>query len=220
MTIGQIEERICERFFVPLVILRVHSIGCYKMTLICQMPRFLSSAVSCLGLLSSIAFAQTTGTVTSSPHSLPYGTTGAVQFHDSMGSLLSSAVATAGQDFNTTPFSTYFGAPIDPSFTNIQGQVTADLNGDGAPDLLIYGIANNGTSPYPVRIQSFVSNGKGGFVAGTPEQLTLPAPPPANVGVMSTPPAIDVNGDGKLDLLIGTAVAYGNGDGTFQQPVT
>ena len=27
-----------------------------------------------------------------------------------------------------------------------------------------------------------------------------------------------MNGDGKLDLLIGTAVAYGNGDGTFQQP--
>jgi hypothetical protein len=98
--------------------------------------------------------------------------------------------------------------------------VTADLNGDGAPDLLIYGIVDNGTSPNPVRVQSFVSNGRGGFTTGIPQQLTLPATPYTNVAVTSTPPAVDVNGDGKLDLLIGTAVAYGNGDGTFQQPVT
>ena len=131
-----------------------------------------------------------------------------------------SAAAVNGSGFNTTPFSTYFGGPIDASFTNVQGQVTADLNGDGAPDLLIYQTVNNGTSPNPVRVQSFISNGKGGFTPGIPQQLTLPATPSANVAVTSTPPAIDVNGDGKLDLLIGTAVAYGNGDGTFQQPVT
>src|SRR6202034_4282252 len=53
-----------------------------------------------------------------------------------------------------------------------------------------------------------------------PQQLTLSAAAAsANVTVTSTPPAIDVNGDGKIDLLIGTAVAYGNGDGSFQQPV-
>jgi hypothetical protein len=98
--------------------------------------------------------------------------------------------------------------------------VTADLNGDGAPDLLVYQTVNSGTSSNPVRVQSFVSNGKGGFTAGMPQQLTLPATTAANVAVTSTPPAIDVNGDGKLDLLIGTAVANGNGDGTFQQPVT
>ncbi len=98
--------------------------------------------------------------------------------------------------------------------------MTADFNGDGAPDLVIYGIVNNGASPYPVRVQSFTSNGKGGFTAGTVQQLTLPAIPSGNVAVASTPPAIDVNGDGKLDLLIGAAVAYGNGDGSFQQPVT
>ena len=126
---------------------------------------------------------------------------------------------TTGPAFNTKSFSTYFGAPIDPSFTNVQGQLTADLNGDGAPDLLIYQTVNTGTSTSPVRVQSFISNGKGGFNAGTPQQLTLPATASADVAV--TPPAaIDVNGDGKLDLLIGTAAAYGNGDGTFQQPVT
>lgn len=136
-------------------------------------------------------------------------------------SLLSATAGaqTTGPTFNTTPFSTFFGAPIDPSFTNVQGQLTADLNGDGAPDLLIYGIVDDGTSPNPVRIQSFLSNGKGGFNALTPQQLTFPSTASANVAT-STPPAIDVNGDGKLDLLIGTAVAYGNGDGTFQEPVS
>ncbi len=135
-------------------------------------------------------------------------------------SLLCSMAGAQSPAFNTTPFSTYFGASINPSFTNVQGQVTADLNGDGAPDLLIYQTVNTGTSSNPVRVQSFISNGKGGFTAGIPQQLTLPATTSANVAVRSTPPAIDVNGDGKLDLLIGTAVAYGNGDGTFQQPVT
>jgi hypothetical protein len=139
-----------------------------------------------------------------------------------VGFLLSSLAGaqTPGPAFNTTPFSTYFGGSIDPSFTNIQGQLTADLNGDGAPDLLVYGIVDTGTSPNPIRVQSFISNGKGGFTAGMPQQLTLPVTTSSNVAVTSTPPAIDVNGDGKLDLLIGTAVAYGNGDGTFQQPVT
>jgi FG-GAP-like repeat len=136
--------------------------------------------------------------------------------------LLSSIAGaqTTGPAFNTTPFSTYFGASLDPSFTNVQGQLTADLNGDGAPDLLVYGIVDNGTSSNPVMVQSFISNGKGGFTALAPQQLTPPATTSLNLAVTSTAPAIDVNGDGKLDLLIGTAVAYGNGDGTFQQPQT
>ncbi len=33
----------------------------------------------------------------------------------------------------------------------------------------------------------------------------------------STPAVLDVDGDGKLDLLIGNTVAYGNGDGTFSR---
>jgi hypothetical protein len=130
-----------------------------------------------------------------------------------------STPAVNGSGFNTTPFSTYFGASIDPSLTNVKGLVTADLNGDGVPDLLVYGIVNTGTSSYPLKVQSFTSNGKGGFTAGMPQQLTPPATA-ANQSVTSTPPTIDVNGDGKIDLLIGTAVAYGNGDGSFQQPVT
>jgi FG-GAP-like repeat len=179
------------------------------------MPRSLSFAVLCVcSLLCSIAGAQTTAAntiLTGSPNSAVIVTAAAAP---------RSAPAVNGGGFSTTPFSTYFGGPIDASFTNVQGQVTADLNGDGAPDLLIYGIVDNGTSSNPVRVQTFVSNGRGGFTPGIPQQLMLPATPSNNVAVTSTPPAIDVNGDGKLDLLIGTAVAYGNGDGTFQQPVT
>jgi hypothetical protein len=178
------------------------------------MPRFLCLVVLCIcSLPASIAPAQTYAnrtTVTGSPSSA-VTVTADVSPH---------AASENGSDFSTTPFSTYFGAPIDASFTNIQGQVTADFNGDGVPDLVIYGFVNSGTSLYPVRVQSFVSNGKGGFTTETPQQLTLPATASANLSVTSTPPAIDVNGDGKPDLLFGTAVAYGNGDGTFQQPVT
>jgi FG-GAP-like repeat len=182
------------------------------------MPRFLSSAVLCaFSLLCSIAGAQTTATNTTvkgSPSSAPYGIAVTV----TAGVAPHSAPAVNSPTFNTTPFSTYFGANVDPSFTSVQGQLTADLNGDGAPDLLVYQTVNSGTSPKPVMVQSFISNGKGGFTAGKPQELTLPATTSANVGV-TPPPAIDVNGDGKLDLLIGTAVAYGNGDGTFQPPV-
>jgi hypothetical protein len=181
------------------------------------MPRFLGSAVLCIcSLLCSIAGAQTNATNTTvpgSPNYAPYGIAVTV----AAGVAPHSAPAANGPAFNTTPFSTYFGAPVDPSFTGVEGLLTADLNGDGAPDLLVYETVS-GTSSSPVRVQSFISNGKGGFTAGTPQDLTLPAATSAQLEI--TPPnAIDVNGDGKLDLLISTAVAYGNGDGTFQQAV-
>ena len=178
------------------------------------MPRFLGSAVLFVSsLLCSIAGAQTNTTnttVTGSPNTAVTVTAGVAPH---------SRTRSEWSGFQHDAFQHILWCDVDPSFTNVQGQLTADLNGDGAPDLLVYQTVNNGTSPNPVRVQSFVSNGKGGFTAGTPQELTLPATTSANVAT-STPPAIDVNGDGKLDLLIGTAVAYGNGDGTFQQPVT
>ena len=119
------------------------------------MPRSLSFVVLCVcSLLCSIAGAQTNAAntiLTGSRNSAVIVTAPAAP---------RNAPAVNGAGFNTTPFSTYFGGPIDASFTNVQGQVTADVNGDGAPDLLIYGIVDNGTSPNPVRVQSFVSNGR------------------------------------------------------------
>jgi len=184
------------------------------------MPRFLSSALlpSCF-LLCSIAGAQKAGAYSTATGSLSSPALGSA-VTITAGATPRSTPAVNGSGFNTTPFSTYFGASIDPSFTNVKGLVTADLNGDGVTDLLVYGIVNTGTSSYPLKVQSFTSDGKGSFTAGMPQQLTLPAATPANVPVTSTPLAIDVNGDRKIDLLIGTAVAYGNGEGSFQQPVT
>jgi hypothetical protein len=147
--------------------------------------------------------------------------TGTVQFLDGATALSTTPVAlAAGPPLTSTPFASVFGK-VDPSFAGAFNTAVGDLNGDGTQDLLIYaelesdmsGGGANGT----VKVQSFDSNGKGGFTTNALQSLALPA------GALSTPQTpvlLDLNGDGKLDLLIGTAVAYGNGDGTFLQPVT
>jgi hypothetical protein len=91
------------------------------------------------------------------------------------------------------------------------GLVVGDFNGDRKPDLAV-----GDGRPYPP--QGFVSvllnDGKGGFqaarsfpVGGTPQGVAM----------------ADLNGDGRLDLVIGTAsgvaVMLGNGNGTFRGEV-
>jgi sugar lactone lactonase YvrE len=102
-----------------------------------------------------------------------------------------------------------FAAPIaanlssgtyDPSLL-----LTADLNGDGIPDLVV---VNN----YESQIDILLGNGDGTFTPAAAPSTSV-SPFWAAVG--------DFNGDGKTDLAISdkysdaVAILFGNGDGTF-----
>ena len=99
-----------------------------------------------------------------------------------------------------------FAAPSlypDNLASYIYALVTADFNGDGAPDLAY--AAND------AQVAVLLNNGTGQFTAAAPIQLRDTAISLA---------AADLNRDGKIDLFaagsgIG-AVLLGNGDGTFQ----
>jgi hypothetical protein len=117
----------------------------------------------------------------------------------------------APNGFASATFPQTFGTP-DPSLT-VTGELVGDLNGDGVQDLLIYG------SPAPFSLQTFTSNGKGGYNASALQTLSFSACS-SNENVVGSPQLIDLNGDGKTDILCGSLVAYGNGDGTFAQAVS
>jgi hypothetical protein len=114
-------------------------------------------------------------------------------------SLLASSSA-FGQ--STNPFLT------PPTFPGSGQSISADVNGDGKPDLLFL----DGTV--------LLGKGDGSFTTGTPWRSAAPQNPIPNQFAIA-----DFNGDGRQDILIAgplntLSVLLGNGDGTFQAPVT
>ena len=91
---------------------------------------------------------------------------------------------------------------------------TGDFNQDGNPDIAV--LTSSG-------VNVFLGNGTGAFTLHA--SYTFPVPP----GGLPSITAVDINGDGKLDLVIPTVdptsstwsltTLLGNGDGTFQTPI-
>jgi len=117
---------------------------------------------------------------------------------------------------------------FDPGGSQVSMVVAADVDGDGKPDLVVLNCGNCYGPPsitHPGSLGIMLGNGDGTFR------------PAVSYGTGTASPRFvavaDVNGDGKLDLVVANrcidngclveavvAVLLGNGDGTFQAAVT
>ena len=118
------------------------------------------------------------------------------------------------------PAVTYNPGPGGP-----ESVAVADVNGDGRPDLIVANVCANSNCDGSVGV--LLGNGNGTFKTA----VTY-----SSGGFSAGPVAVaDINGDGKLDLIVanecynnncsgsiesGVGVLLGNGDGTFQAALT
>ncbi|HYI12474.1 MAG TPA: FG-GAP-like repeat-containing protein [Thermoanaerobaculia bacterium] len=82
---------------------------------------------------------------------------------------------------------------------------TGDVNGDGKPDAVVVSLHPNG-----VPVRTYLGRGDGSF--DPPIDLAI--------GPGRDPRLAELDGDGVLDLLLGTNVFHGNGNGTFTPATT
>jgi hypothetical protein len=140
--------------------------------------------------------------------------TGSVTFLDGSTPLNAAPISLVLGGYSSATFTQTFGTPntaLTQGSSLASGELTGDLNGDGVPDLLVYRYEP------PYSVQTFVS-GKSGYTAGGVQTFNFPVSA-FYPNVTNVPQLVDVNGDGKLDLLCGLLAAYGNGDGTFAAAV-
>ncbi len=116
-----------------------------------------------------------------------------------------------GNDANGVPQFTVTTYAV--GLPGIRSVTIGDLNGDGHPDLIVGDCCGT--------FRVLLNNGDGTFTLGQTYSIM-----PSNGGPSVGPGVIaDLNGDGKADYVVVSAEAdatdifYGNGDGTFQNPV-
>ena len=148
----------------------------------------------------------------------PFATpTGMVTLYNGATAVGSPAALSANSGFTSATFAQVFGTPDATVAKAAGGAVWGDFNEDGAPDLLVYGEA-----PGPVGqalvVQVFTANTVSSPVVNAPSFTPLAAQQlalPLQMQFGQTLAVLDVDGDGHLDLLAGSTVAYGKGDGSF-----
>ncbi len=143
--------------------------------------------------------------------------TGTVTLYNGATAVGSPAALSANSGFTSATFAEVFGTPDASVATAAGGAVWGDFNGDGVPDLLVYGEAP-GPAGQALVVQVFAANtvsspivNAPSFTPLAPQQLALPL----QLQFGQSLAVLDVDGDGHLDLLAGNTVAYGKGDGTF-----
>ncbi len=115
----------------------------------------------------------------------------------------------------TGKFAPAAGSPFSVGM-QVLGLEVADFNGDGKLDIATAGFGN--CSPGPSTIRVSIGNGDGTFQAPLKEQCISGYAPARHY---SDNQPIDLNGDGKFDIVFGDVlnneidVGLGNGDGTF-----
>ncbi len=113
---------------------------------------------------------------------------------------------------------TYMGDEAVPGITG--GGVTGDFNGDGHPDLALI---TSGTTNNTMNLNIWLNDGKPNLTLAHTYTITIPSPGADISGEVVISAAVDINGDGKTDLVgylwdgagLNALVLLGHGDGSF-----